>query len=296
MANLPAVLVTGASSGIGLATARVLSASGYHVFAGVRRPSGLADANLHEIALDVTQPASIAAARGEIEAALEGRGLAALVNNAGQADATPIEFNTIDQFRRVFQVNVFGLVAVTQAFLPLLHRARGRIVNIGSIGGMITIPFGATLCGSKHAVEAISDCLRLELYPAGIHVTCLQPAAINSGAAEKLAAQNEKTISALPPDGRRRYGPLLRRFIQVTIADESHGSPPEVVGQAVLDVLRAEKPPARRLVGKHSFLLKRAARNLPDAIRDRLFRKLFFGGPNFGSAPARPEDPTPTSG
>ena len=287
MANLPAVLVTGASSGIGLATARLLSTSGYHVFAGVRRPSGLAAENLQEVALDVTQADSIAAACREVESALEGRGLAALVNNAGQADVTPIEFNPIDQFRRVFEVNVFGLVAVTQAFLPLLHRARGRIVNIGSIGGMITIPFGATLCGSKHAVEALSDCLRLELYPAGLHVTCLQPAAINSGVAEKLAAQCDKTISALPPDGQRRYAQLLRRFIKVTTEDESQGSPPVVVGQAVLDVLRAEKPPARRLVGKHSLLLKLAARHLPDALRDRLFRRLFFGGPAFGSTPAR---------
>ncbi len=287
MTTLPAVLVTGASSGIGLATARLLFQSGYHVFAGVRRRSdAVASPHYREIILDVTSADSIAAAREEIEAALAGQGLAALINNAGAADVAPIEFNPVEKFRQVFEVNVFGLVAVTQAFLPLLHRAQGRIVNIGSIGGMITIPFGATLCGSKHAVEAISDCLRLELYGAGIHVTCLQPASINSGSAEKLAAQNEKTIAALPPEGQRRYGNLLRRFMRVTLGSETKGSPPSVVAEAVLEVLRAEKPPARRLVGKDGLLLQFAARALPDVVRDRLFRRIFFGSPAFGSTPA----------
>lgn len=290
MENPPAVLVTGASSGIGLATAKLLSESGYLVFAGVRRLSGTAPSpNLQEILLDVTSAESIASARATIESALDGRGLSGLVNNAGAADIAPIEFNSIEHFRQIFEVNVFGLVAVTQAFLPLLHRGRGRIVNIGSVGGMITIPFGATLCGSKHAVEAISDCLRLELHPAGIHVTCLQPASINSGSAEKLADRNEHTIASLPPEGRRRYGDLLRKFIKVTLASETKGSPPSVVAEAVLDTLRAANPPARRLVGKDGALLKFAAKGLPDALRDRLFRKIFFANAAFGSDPARIE-------
>lgn len=287
MDHLPAVLVTGASSGIGLATARLLSESGYRVFAGVRRPSGdRTSPTFQEISLDVASADSIAAAWAEIEAATGNRGLAALVNNAGIAGVAPIEYQPVEKFRQVFEVNVFGLIAVTQAFLPLLHRGRGRIVNIGSIGGMITIPFGAPLCGSKHAVEAISDCLRLELYAAGIHVTCLQPASINSGSAEKLADQNEKTIADLPPEGQRRYASLLRRFMQVTLASETKGSPPSVVADAVLDVLSLKNPPARRLVGKDSFLLRLAARALPDTLRDRLFRKVFFNSPDFASAPA----------
>lgn len=291
MENPPAVLVTGASSGIGRATAELLSRSGYRVFAGVRKRSAEKAENpmLHEILLDVAQPDSIAAAREEIEGPLQGAGLAGLVNNAGIADVAPLEYNPVGKIREVFEVNVFGAIAVTQAFLPLIHRARGRIVNIGSVGGMITIPFGASLCGSKHAIEAISDCLRLELYAAGLHVTCIQPASINSGSAEKLAGRNEETIAALPPEGRRRYGDLLRRFMKVTLASETNGSPPGVVAEAVLEVLRAEKPPARRLVGKDGLLLKFAARGIPDVIRDKLFRKVFFGSPAFGSNPARPE-------
>lgn len=284
MTALPAILVTGASSGIGLATAQLLSKSGYRVFAAVRRLSDRpAQENLNEIELDVSNEASIRAAVQKMEGELQGAGLNALINNAGIADVAPIEFNPIQNFRQVFEVNVFGMVAVTQAFLPLLHRAQGRIINIGSIGGLITIPFGATLCASKHAVEAISDCMRLELYPAGIHVTCMQPASINSGSAEKLGARNEQTIASLPPEGRRRYADMLRRFMKVTLASESKGSPPSLVAHAILDVLRSEAPPARRLVGKDHLLLKLAAKALPDSIRDRLFRRIFFGSPSFGS-------------
>ncbi|GAT34049.1 short-chain dehydrogenase [Terrimicrobium sacchariphilum] len=293
MAALPAILVTGASSGIGLATAQLLSKSGYRVFAGVRTLSDRSiQENLSEIELDVSDEASIRAAVQKMEHELEGAGLAGLINNAGIADVAPIEFHPVRNFRAVFEVNVFGLVAVTQAFLPLLHRAQGRIVNMGSIGGLITIPFGATLCASKHAVEAISDCMRLELYPAGIHVTCLQPASINSGSAEKLAAKNEQTIASLSPEGQRRYADMLRRFMKVTMESETKGSPPSLVAHAVLDVLRSEAPPARKLVGKDHLLLKLAAKALPDSIRDRLFRRLFFGSPSFGSCPASQDQET----
>jgi NAD(P)-dependent dehydrogenase (short-subunit alcohol dehydrogenase family) len=282
------VLVTGASSGIGLATARMLAAAGYRVFAGVRRPpSGPPIANLQFVTLDVTSPDSIAAAREEITAALGADGLFALVNNAGIADTRPLEFTPLEKFRAVLEVDLFGVVAVTQAFLPLIHKARGRIVNIGSVGGMITIPFGASLCASKHAIEAISDALRLELHPAGIFVTLIQPASINSGSAEKLATAVEPTIAALPPEGQRRYGDLLRRFMRATLAEETAGSPPEVVATAVLTALRAGRPPIRRLAGKRGHLLRFLARRVPDRWRDALLRRLLLGDPAFGSMPAR---------
>ncbi len=280
------VLVTGASSGIGRATARRLAAAGITVFAGVRRISPDPE-TFHEILLDVTDAASIESARREIETRVGGAGLDGLVNNAGIGDIRPLEFTPPDDFRRVFDVNVFGVVAVTQAFLPLLHRARGRIVNIGSIGGIVTIPFAAALTASKHAIESISDSLRQELYAAGIFVTCIQPASINSGSAEKLAAQTEKTIDALPPDGRRRYGDLLRTFTQTMLRSETSGSPPEAVAKAVLDVLNANRPPARHLVGKDRHLLKFLARGLPDRLRDALFRRIFLGHPAFASRPAK---------
>lgn len=290
METLQNVLVTGASSGIGLATAQWLSRSGMRVFAGVRKVSGALDRSgaglLQEVVLDVTKPDSIAAARCKIESRLDGAGLFAIVNNAGIGDIIPLEFTPMERFRRVVEVDVFGVVEVTQAFLPLIHKGKGRIVNIGSVGGMLTIPFAASLTASKHAMESISDALRLELYAAGIHVTCIQPASINSGSAEKLAAQTEAMIASLPPQGQHRYGDQLRKFVKVMLESETGGSPPETVAQVVLEVLRAPNPPARRLAGKHGHLLKFLARSLPDSLKDSLFRKLFLGNPAFGSHPA----------
>lgn len=280
MQTSASVLVTGASSGIGLATARILNEAGFRVFAGVRKQTGTHESpTWRNVVLDVTDAASIAAARAAVESQLDEGGLSAIVNNAGVGDASPLEFTPLDRFRDVFEVNVFGVVAVTQAFLPLLHRSRGRIVLIGSVGGLITIPFGSALCASKHAIEAIADALRLELHASGIRVTCVQPAAINSGSAEKLAAQMEKTIADLSPEGRDRYAAQMRQFLEVTLASETNGSSPDVVGRAVLRILREKNPPARRLIGKHAQLLNFLARHVPNALRDRIFRKLFLAGP-----------------
>ena len=269
------VLVTGASSGIGKATAELLSANGFEVFAGVRRLSPDAPRR-QEILLDVTSRVSIASAVEEIGARTGGAGLGALVNNAGIGAISPAEFTALERMRQVFEVNVFGLLAVTQAFLPLLHKTRGSIVNIGSIGGMITMPFGAALCASKHSVEAVSDALRMELRASGIRVSLIQPASINSGAAEKLAGETGATIAALSPEGLERYGPLLENFVKKVLDEESAGSPPAVVARAVLENLRNPVPPARRVVGKNARALWLLARFAPAPLRERLLRAMFL--------------------
>jgi NAD(P)-dependent dehydrogenase (short-subunit alcohol dehydrogenase family) len=279
----PSVLVTGASSGIGLATATMLARAGWRVFAGARHAPDSSE-NIQPITLDVTSAESIEAARREIEARLGGAGLDALVNNAGIGDTRPLEFTPMEKFRAVFDVNVFGVLAVTQGFLPLLRRARGRLVNIGSVGGMISLPFGASLCASKHAIEAISDSLRLELWTSGIHVALIQPASINSGAAEKLAAELDGTIAALPPEGRRHYADKLRAFMAVTLKKETNGSPPEVVAEAVLSALRDPNPPTRQLAGRDGRVIRFLARWIPDRLRDALLRRTLFGDDkSFGS-------------
>jgi NAD(P)-dependent dehydrogenase (short-subunit alcohol dehydrogenase family) len=282
----PSVLVTGASSGIGLATAKALVAGGWCVFAAARkpaRPSGVDADNFIPLAMDVTKADSIAKARREIESMLGDAGLDALVNNAGVGDTWPLEFVPLEKFRGVFEVNVFGVLAVTQAMLPLLRKAGGRIVNIGSVGGMISLPFGGSLTASKHAIEALTDSLRMELWSSGIHVTLLQPASINSGSAEKIASSLETVIAELPDEGRRRYAETLRGFMRVTLEKEGAGSPPEVVAEAVLDALRAEKPPIRRVVGKDGGMIKFLAQYVPDALRDAALRKVLMGSPEFGS-------------
>ncbi|HWX08633.1 MAG TPA: SDR family NAD(P)-dependent oxidoreductase, partial [Gaiellaceae bacterium] len=185
------VFITGASSGIGRASALRLAQHGFHVFAGVRRRRD-GDALRTEsggavvpVEIDVTDSAMISAAAVAVEDQLAGRGLDGLVNNAGIATPAPIEYMSAEVLRRQFEVNVFGQVAVTQAFLPLIRRARGRIVNIGSVGSHIAIPFGGALCGSKGAFTLLNDSLRLELRPYGIHVCLVEPGAIHTPAVDK---------------------------------------------------------------------------------------------------------------
>lgn len=281
------ILITGASSGIGLATTKVLAASGMRVFAGVRKFSSELGAieRVEQVELDVSGQDSIHSARGEVERQLGDRaGLFALVNNAGIGEAAPLEVT--DNFRRIFEVNVFGTVAVTREFLPLLRRDRGRIVNIGSVGGLVTVPFGSALCASKHAIESISDALRLELYSSGIFVTCIQPASINSGAGDKMEVESEAMLASLPPGALSRYEGMVRTFLKRALASENAGSPPEVVARAVFEVLSSPRPPARRLVGKNARTMRFLGRHVPDALRDALFRRVFLGNPEFGSADA----------
>ena len=181
---------------------------------------------------------------------LGGRGLDGLVNNAGIGTTAPVEFVTEDDLRHHFEVNVFGQVAVTQAFLPLIHRAVGRIVNIGSVGSHVTMPFGGALCASKSALASLTDALRLELRPFGIHVCLVEPGAIATPGVDKTLGDIEAVIRSLPEDGAVRYGDQLRTFARVGHERESHGSPPDVVAAAVRHALTAQ--PARALSGRQA--------------------------------------------
>jgi len=229
-----------------------------------------ASPTLIPIALDVSKADSIAAARQTIEAMLDGGGLDALVNNAGIGQVLPMEHTTPEDLQRIFSVNVFGLLAVTQAFLPLLRKSRGRIVNLSSVGALITIPFGGALCATKHCVEAFSDALRMELLPDGIEVIAIRPAAIHSPAADKLAAEEEQAIANLPEEGRARYAESLRGFILKMTEDENSGSSPEVVAEVIETALNASKPHTHYLAGKKGHLLSFLGRWVPDRLRDQL--------------------------
>src|SRR5213594_887641 len=157
------VVVTGASSGIGEAIARDLAGRGFSVFGTVRRPEDgrmLSAAGVTPVQMDVTDDDSIVRGREEIERALAGERLEALVNNAGILATGPLELLKLDELRNVLAVNVVGVVAVTQAFLPLLKAARGRIVNVSSVAGRSAMPFMGPYAASKFALEAISDSFR----------------------------------------------------------------------------------------------------------------------------------------
>jgi NAD(P)-dependent dehydrogenase (short-subunit alcohol dehydrogenase family) len=283
------VFITGASSGIGRATALLLAQHGFRVFAGVRKPTDGASlasqsaGRIVSIQIDVTDPHAVATAAQSVGAQVGDAGLAGLVNNAGIGAPAPVEYMREDTLRRQFEVNVFGQISVTQAFLPLVRRAKGRIVNIGSVGSHIALPFGGALCGSKAAFTLLSDALRLELRPYGIHVCLIEPGAINTPAVEKTLGDPESIIAALPPAGAARYGDKLREFVRRGRAREASGSRPEIVAQAIHHALTARRPRLRYRVGKDAGIMVALPRLLPGRALDRVRLRLLGLSTAFGS-------------
>ncbi len=291
------VVITGASSGIGRASALVLARRGFRVFAGVRkRKDGEAlraegGGTVIPIEIDVTDQTTIVAAAKVVQAQLGDRGLDGLVNNAGIATPAPVEYMSPEVLRRQFEVNVFGQIAVTQTFLPLIRRAGGRIVNVGSVGSHIALPFGGALCGSKAAFTSLNDALRLELRPFGIRVCLIEPAAIATPGVDKMLGDPDAVIRALPAEGADRYGGVLREFMQRGYDRESHGSPPEVVAEAVLTALTARRPRVRYPVGAGVRVMETLSRILPDRLLDQVRLRMLGMPTRFGSEPATAEAP-----
>jgi NAD(P)-dependent dehydrogenase (short-subunit alcohol dehydrogenase family) len=283
------VLVTGASSGIGRASALLLARNGFMVLAGVRKPTDC-DAvreaggeRVRPVLLDVTAPSSIASAAAQVQEVTRDAGLHGLVNNAGAGLCAPMEYVPLESVQRLFEVNVFGQLAVTQAMLPMLRRARGRIINIGSVGAHVPLPFGGTLGATKSALASFNDALRLELHPFGIRVCLIEPAAIATPAVDKTLGDPEATIRAMPDDGSTRYGDMLRAFTRRAYDREKHGSPPEVVARTVLEAMTSARPRARYLVGKDARRMVTLPRLLPSRVLDRLALRVFGLPARFGS-------------
>jgi len=265
-----------------------LATAGFRVFASVRRSQD-ADAiwtftnDITPVELDVTDARSIVTAAKHVRDELWGRGLDGLVNNAGTGLFTPMEHVALDDVRRQFEVDVFGQLAVTQAFLPLIRQARGRIVNMGSVGARLTMPFGGVVCAAKSAFGAMTDALRLELHPFGIHVCLIEPAAIRTPAVDKTLGDVDRTIAELPPEGAARYAQMLREFDRRAYESEQQGSPPDDVARVVHRALTARRPRARYLVGEHSRFLSTLPRLLPDRLLDQVRYRLFGLPRSFGA-------------
>ena len=264
------VLVTGASSGIGCACAVRLSGLGYQVLAGVRDPmAGEAlcalAGGIEPVLLDVTDSASIRAAVDKAG----GDGLAGLVNNAGVSVIGPLELVPVETWRRQFEVNVFGLVAVTQAFLPLLRRVRGRIVNIGSIAGRSALPGTGTYDASKFAVEGVTDALRMEVRPFGIHVSLIEPGAVDSAIWKKSLDSIADLQRNSPAEVRELYQGLMASVRAETAKAAAKALPADRVAKVVEHALTARRPKTRYVIGGDArfWLLLNL---LPDAWRDRL--------------------------
>ena len=268
-----AVVITGASTGIGAAAVKRLAGVGFQVFAGVRkREDGAAlqqamGSKVTPLLLDVTNPEQIAAAQATVNAAVGGRGLAGLVNNAGIAVGGPLEFIPLDEFHQQMTVNVYGALAVTQVFLPLLRQATGRIVNMSSISGLAASPFLGPYAASKFALEALSDALRLELRPWGIHVVLVEPGNIATPIWQKGLAFADQLEAKLPPQAQAYYGPIFP-FMRAMLT-RSRGTPADAVAQVVEQALTAAQPQARYLVGNDARLRTWIER-LPTRWRDQL--------------------------
>jgi NAD(P)-dependent dehydrogenase (short-subunit alcohol dehydrogenase family) len=271
-----AVVVTGTSSGIGEACARRLHELGFSVFAGVRKPEDgerLREATSQGVVpviIDVTDSASIAAARDQVSQIVGDRGLAGLVNNAGVVVPGPLEFVRIDDLRWQLEVNAVGQIAVTQAFMPALRRATGRVVNIGSIGGRLATAFNGPYNASKHAMEAFSDSLRQELFPWGIRVSLIEPGAIATEIWRKGDESYEQELAKLPPEGKRLYEDALAHFAAAAAKQGEKGVPASQVADAVEHALTARRPRTRYVVGPDARGMAVARRLLPDRLLDRV--------------------------
>ncbi|OGU01766.1 MAG: hypothetical protein A2W29_13645 [Gemmatimonadetes bacterium RBG_16_66_8] len=268
------VVVTGASSGIGRAVAERLAANGWQVFGTIRQAAdgtALQAVGVQPVQMDVTDHRAIAAARDQVLEALGGTPLAGLVNNAGVAAAGPLEHMPLADLRHVLDVNVVGVVAVTQAFLPALRCARGRVVNIGSVSGRVALPFAGPYSASKFALEAISDSLRRELLPSGVQVVLVQPGSIATPIWEKVAAIDLRRYRDTS------YAAVLSRVLERTLASGRRGLPADTVATAVLAALTQPRPPVRMLVVRRPWRT-RLARWLPDRWLDRGVAKQLWGG------------------
>ncbi len=269
------VLITGASKGIGEAAALHLAEQGFRVFAGVRAE---ADATalrtkgperLTPVPLDVTDAASIAAAVRTLEERSPA-GLHGLVNNAGIVMAAPLEFLPLEQFRRQLEVNVVGVLAVTQAALPLLRVGQGRIVNVSSINGRMATPFAGAYAASKFALEALSDALRMELRRWHIGVSVIQPGAVQTPIWATSTTRALAIAQAMPPRAKELYGGIFRMMAERAGEPPKRAIPPLRVARTIARALTARRPKTRYLVGNDARLGALLVALLPDRVRDRI--------------------------
>jgi NAD(P)-dependent dehydrogenase (short-subunit alcohol dehydrogenase family) len=267
------VVVTGASSGIGLASALRLVRAGWRVYGGVRTDadaSAVREEGIEPLELDVTDAVQIARAADAVGSELHG-----LVDNAGISIAAPLELVPLEELRRQLEVNVVGQVAVLQAFLPALRRTRGRVVLMGSIGGRSALPFLGPYAASKHALEAFADVLRVELAPWGIAVSIVEPASVRTAIWTKGATQADVMREGISPEADELYAARIERFKAVALK-RGPGIDPDVVAKAVAHALSSSRPKPRYLVGRDAHIRAWIER-LPTRLRDRVLAKALTG-------------------
>lgn len=269
----PVVLVTGASTGIGYATALHLMDRGYDVVAGVRSEQAAAalesesDGRARPVRLDVTEPTSVKEAARVVADLVDQRGLAGLVNNAGIQAVGPLELLPVDRMREVLETNVMGPVAVTQALLPLLRSAKGRVVFVSSLSGAVALPCLGAYAASKHAIEAIGDAWRRELRPHDVRVSIVEPGNIATPIWDK--GLDPAQLDVLGPDAERLYGDTLAFAVDQGRHAAEVAIPPERVAHVIAHALGASRPRQRYLVGNDARVVVRLQRHAPRLL-DRM--------------------------
>jgi NAD(P)-dependent dehydrogenase (short-subunit alcohol dehydrogenase family) len=283
-----AVLITGSSGGIGSCCAKTLCSEGFRVFAAMRDPVAAealqreAPDRLSPVLLDVTEPDAIASIARPIAEVLDAEDtkLVGLVNNATPAHHGPIEILPLEFVRNELEVNYLGALALTRAFLPLLRRGRGRIVNISSINGRCVFPSIGAYCAAKYAVEAMSDVLRMELAPWGVHVAVVEPGAVATGIWEKALRAFEDLPHHVPTEALRLYYPSWSEALKRAHADKNRLSrmamPPERVVGAIVHALTSNRPKTRYLVGWDAKSIAFLKWLLPDRGFDFLAKMASF--------------------
>ncbi len=288
------VLVTGATSGIGRATALDLARAGHRVFATGRRERALeslkteaAGLQLETIVMDVTKAESIAAAKAEIDERTSGHGVDAVVNNAGFGLGGPLEEISDEALRGQYETNVFGLMAVTRAFLPKMRERRhGRIINVSSVGGRVTLPMLGAYNSTKYAVESLSDALRVELRPFGVKVVIIEPGSIATEFAE-VAMSSVESNSASPYAGALADAAKLRAMFDNTAVAPRH------VTSAILKAVQSARPAARYVRPWRTYMMLVIASLLPTSWVDALLGRM-TGLTKAKLFPAPRLDPSPS--
>ncbi len=271
------VLITGATAGIGRMTALFLAKQGHHVIASGRKVAELAKLKeeavgleLDTVMLDVTSAESIAAAVTAVSQLTHGRGPDVLVNNAGVGVLGPTSEISDSEMRRQYETNVFGLMAVTRAFLPKMQERRsGRIINVSSVGGLITLPFFGVYNSTKYAVESLSDALRYELRPFGIDVSLIEPGVIRTNF-EATAVGNLAAFDNTP------YAQAVAKYEQMSKTADRFASNPIVIAKAISRAVAARRPSARYVAPRSTHMILWMSSMLPTRVWDWAMRKVGF--------------------
>ena len=271
--SLGIVVVTGASSGIGQASAHELARRGFHVLATIRKAADadrLGNVNIEPFLLDITDEAGIAALAKRIADDPQRRPLRGLINNAGVGMNAPVETLPLADWRRLFEINLFGHIAMIQALLPMLIESAGTVVNISSVGGKVAMAGYGPYAATKFGMEAISDSLRREVAPLGVKVVVIEPGAVVTEMLERVDKVGAKVIDDMTPPQRSRYAAMMQAVVAQAQAAVPRGASAEQAGKVVADAVTSRRPKTRYTIGRDAAIIVRMIRFISDRSLDRL--------------------------